>query len=59
MTDSIKRQITRDAALRRNDDFSGVEWHFFPSDATGKIADDPALFEALQNADIPYVIHLP
>ena len=62
LTESIQQQITRDAALRDNGDFdrlNGVEWHFFPSDATGKIADDPDLFEALQKANIPYVIHLP
>ena len=60
LTESIQQQITRDAALRGNGDFdrlNGVEWHFFPSDATGRIADDPDLFEALQKANIPYVMH--
>ena len=36
-----------------------VEWHFFASATSSRIADDPELFEYLTENGIPYVIHLP
>ena len=60
LSSKIRRQIDRDAALVANNaDVNKVEWHFFASDISQKIADDPALFEYLTSKGIPYVINLP
>ncbi len=59
LSDSLRRQIDRDAALLADGRYVRVEWHFFASGTSGKIADDPKLFEYLTANDIPYVIHLP
>jgi hypothetical protein len=55
----IRRQIDRDAELIDADTFASVEWHFFASATSNRIAYDPVLFEYLTEKGIPYVIHLP
>lgn len=59
LTDKLRQQIDRDAALKAADQIETVEWHFFASNLSGKIADDPELFDYLTSKGIPYVIHLP
>ncbi|MEM9565940.1 MAG: VWA domain-containing protein [Actinomycetota bacterium] len=54
-----QRQIDKDVELRDAGVFDEVEWHFFASGASDRIADDPDLFRALDDAGIPYTIHLP
>lgn len=58
LSDFVEEQIRKDVKFSNRDDFS-VEWHFLPSEASGRICDDEDLFDALKEAGIPYVIHLP
>jgi hypothetical protein len=58
VTIDLTKQINADVALRAADEFQRVEWHFF-ANANGVIASDPKLFDALRDAGIPYVLHLP
>ncbi|HUF98599.1 MAG TPA: hypothetical protein VMM60_10760 [Ilumatobacter sp.] len=59
--DKLKQQIDRDRALLDASDvpIEQVTWHFFASDVSGYIADDPLLFDYLRANNIPYEIHLP
>ena len=67
LTPEIQRQIDRDEALLArafdpDDPFSAyesLEWHFFPSGVSNTVGGTPELFDALEDAGIPYVIHLP
>ena len=60
LTDKLRQQIDRDAALVADSpEIDVVEWHFFASATSSRIADDPELFEYLTDKGIPYVIHLP
>ncbi|HUG85034.1 MAG TPA: VWA domain-containing protein, partial [Euzebya sp.] len=58
-SDRIRRQIDTDAALLANGDFTQVEWHFFASGVSDTIGADPQVIRWLEDADIPYFIHLP
>ena len=54
-------QIRRDVELL-NDPFTEierVEWHFFASDISRSIGANPLILEALDDAGIPYFVHLP
>ena len=59
--DKLKQQIDRDRGLLDASDvpIEEVTWHFFASDVSGYIADDPLLFDYLRANNIPYEIHLP
>lgn len=59
LSSRIEAQIAKDVRLRADGEIDELEWHFFPSEASRKIADDQALFDRLTEAGIPYVIHLP
>jgi len=65
LTPRIRRQIDADVALRdadffeRPDGYGSIEWHFYVSDASKKVVDDPALFNYLDQNSIPFFIHLP
>jgi len=43
----------------QNGGYTTVEWQFFPSSASGFVADDLDLFTALDNAGIPFFINVP
>jgi hypothetical protein len=57
--DRIILQIQKDKSLLNADVFASVEWHFFPSDASGTVGAAQEFFDALIANGIPYVIHLP
>lgn len=58
LSDSTRKQIDKDVALRADGRINDVSWHSFPSQASRRVADDEALFDALREAGIPYYIHL-
>ncbi|MFC5381655.1 VWA domain-containing protein [Aquipuribacter nitratireducens] len=51
-------QIAKDRALLDSGEFADVEWHFFASQA-GTVGADVRILDALDDAGIPYVLHLP
>jgi len=53
------KQIAKDVALRESRAVDGAEWHFFVSDRSGRVGPSAGVLEALQQAGIPYYIHLP
>jgi Mg-chelatase subunit ChlD len=55
----VFKQIEKDRALRAQGFFTSVEWHFFPSAASETLGADPRVLQALEQAGIPYVFHLP
>ncbi len=65
LTPRIKRQIDADVALRdaaqtiQPNGYGSIEWHFYVSDASKKVVDDPALFNYLDQNNIPFFVHLP
>ena len=57
MTVSIKNQVLKDAELINLGEIDGAHWHFFKSEATGKIGASKPLLEFLESNGIKYTIH--
>ena len=57
LTETVEKQIAKDAWLIENGDIQGSTWHFFRSAVTGKIGAAADVIEALQSNGIKYVIH--
>jgi hypothetical protein len=58
---SISRQIEKDALMVADpqNPIQGVVWHFVASNTSGSLGADPRVLDLLDEAGIPYVIHLP
>ena len=58
ITIDLQNQIDADVLVKNGRAFAKVEWYFF-ANSSGVMAYDPKLYEALDNAGIAYVLHLP
>lgn len=56
-TKFIKKQVKKDAWLKKEKVVKGVKWHFFKSAKTGKIGASKPLLQYLKENKIPYEIH--
>lgn len=56
-TKFIKKQVKKDAWLKKEKEVKGVKWHFFKSAKTGKIGASKPLLQYLKDNKIPYEIH--
>lgn len=59
LTPFVQRQIDKDVALLGQQRVTGLEWHFYPSSASGTLGPSGELLEELRARGIGYVIHLP
>jgi hypothetical protein len=59
MSPTLRQQIEADAAAVAGGRASGIEWHFFYSEATGKMGPVPSVVELLEEYGIPFYIHAP
>lgn len=57
LTNTIKKQIDKDALLKKTRQVRGVKWHFFKSAKTGKIGASKPLIAYLNKKKIPYELH--
>ena len=57
LTETLE-QVRKDEALLAAGEYADVEWHFFASQA-GTVGADVRILDALDDAGIPYVLHLP
>lgn len=55
----VARQIRCDAWAVRTGQVRGAHWHFLTSSYTGTVGADPRVLDLLDEAGIPYTIHLP
>lgn len=55
----VLEQIAKDKRLLTAQEFDALEWHFFASAASHSVGADPRILDALDEAGIPYFIHLP
>ncbi|HPE70933.1 MAG TPA: glycosyl hydrolase family 18 protein [Candidatus Competibacter sp.] len=57
----IKAQIAKDCGMLQSGAWTAVEWHFYASGAgkTNTLTAHPKVLKALEDCNIPYVIHLP
>lgn len=57
LSNFVRKQIDKDAALRKAGQVDGVKWHFFKSAKTGKIGATKNLREYLKKKKVPYQYH--
>lgn len=58
-TEFTRNQIREDAWLVKKGDIQGAHWHFFASSRSNTIGADKRVFDLLDQAGIPYTVHLP
>ncbi|MGO1059171.1 DNRLRE domain-containing protein [Planococcus sp. FY231025] len=57
LTSFIKKQVLKDAELKKLGKINGAHWHFFRSGKTGKIGPSQPLLDFLKKHGIKYTIH--
>ncbi|PAC82313.1 hypothetical protein CHI05_07290 [Bacillus sp. 7788] len=57
LSNFVRKQVDKDAALRSAGLVRGVKWHFFKSEKTGKIGATKNLRDYLKQKKIPYQYH--
>ncbi len=55
----LAHDINKDVALLAQGRVKGLEWHFFPSSASGTLGPSRELLDELRKRGIDYIIHLP
>ena len=55
----VQRQIDKDVKLLQQGRVTSLEWHFYPSSASGTVGPSRELLDELTAKGIDYVIHLP
>jgi hypothetical protein len=59
LTPFVQRQIDKDVTLLAQGRVTTLEWHFYPSSASGTVGPSQGLLDELRAKGIDYVIHLP
>jgi hypothetical protein len=59
LSDFVQRQIDKDRQLLIQGRVTKLEWHFYPSSASGTVGPSRELLDELRTRGIDYVIHLP
>lgn len=57
LTDSVKKQILKDAELIEQGSIKGANWNFFRSGVAGKVGVSKPLLDFLKQHGIMYTIH--